>query len=76
MERLLGLRVEVELLAGRDDLVEGRSADTRIERDPPTLGPLPFRVEVFQPHDEAVIFFQWDLLNLRPSLSLREARVI
>ena len=33
MERLLGLGVEVELLAGLDEFLEGRGADARVQRD-------------------------------------------
>jgi len=63
MEGLLGLGVELELLARLHHLVEGRGADAGVQRDAAALRALPLGVDVVEPYDEALILLQLDSLN-------------
>ena len=63
MEGLLGLEVEFQFLAGLRQFLKGRGAYAGVKRDPASLAPLLFRVQVVEPNDKTLILLQLDMLN-------------
>src|SRR5882672_7828414 len=63
MEGLLGLEVELQLLACLRHLLEGRGADARVQRDPASLAPLLLRIQIVEPNYKTLVLLQLYLLN-------------
>jgi hypothetical protein len=63
MEGLLGLSIEVELIARLQQLLKSRGADACVQRDATSVASFLFRVKIVKPDDKTFVFFQLALIS-------------